>query len=186
MSEISTGEMIMDKRAQKSRSSIINTFLEIRSKKPLEKITVTELCKKADLNKSTFYVHYHDIYDLSEQLETEVIDSILESICPPETILTDPGRYTAELFHACRAKNNLIRNLFSGTRSMMLPYRVSIALRKLLYEMHPEFEHDPERNILLTYQIYGGYFAYSEAQQYDYSHTISVISEISRLTASKV
>ena len=58
----------MDKRAQKSRSSIINTFLEIRSKKPLEKITVTELCKKADLNKSTFYVHYHDIYDLSEQL----------------------------------------------------------------------------------------------------------------------
>ena len=63
----------MDLRIEKTRNSIVNTFLELRSKKDLEKITVKELCEKAQINKSTFYSHYHDIYDLSEHLEDEVV-----------------------------------------------------------------------------------------------------------------
>ena len=46
----------------------MNAFLELRSKKALEKITVRELCEKAEINKSTFYTHFRDIYDLSEYL----------------------------------------------------------------------------------------------------------------------
>lgn len=84
----------MDKRIQKSKNSIINAFLEIRAKKPLEKITVTELCQKAEINKSTFYVHYRDIYDLSEQLEDEVVDSILQSIQHPEKVFDAPDQFT--------------------------------------------------------------------------------------------
>ncbi|EKC69722.1 TetR family HTH transcriptional regulator [human gut metagenome] len=40
--------------------------------KPLEKITVKELCESARINKSTFYAHYKDIYDLSDAMEEEV------------------------------------------------------------------------------------------------------------------
>ena len=55
----------MDLRTEKTKRSIINSFLELRSRKPLEKITVKELSEKAEINKATFYLHYHDIYDLS-------------------------------------------------------------------------------------------------------------------------
>ena len=55
----------MDLRIQKTRNSIINAFLELRSRKPIEKITVTELAELAVINKATFYKHYKDIYDLS-------------------------------------------------------------------------------------------------------------------------
>ena len=59
----------MDIRIEKTKTAIHNTFLELRSKKPLEKITIKELCEKAQINKSTFYSHYKDIYDLSDQTD---------------------------------------------------------------------------------------------------------------------
>ena len=56
----------MDIRIEKTKQSIINAFIEIRSRKEVERITVKELCEKARINKSTFYAHYKDIYDLSD------------------------------------------------------------------------------------------------------------------------
>ena len=47
----------MDMRAMKTRRNIHNAFLSIRSKKSLEKITVKELCDKAEISKATFYLH---------------------------------------------------------------------------------------------------------------------------------
>ena len=70
----------MDLRTERTKRSIINAFLELRSKKPLEKITVKELSELAFINKATFYTHYQDIYDLSEQLETEFVTNILNQI----------------------------------------------------------------------------------------------------------
>ena len=52
---------MMDMRVKKTKRSIINAFLELRSKMPLEKIRVNELCRIAEINKSTFYAHYQDI-----------------------------------------------------------------------------------------------------------------------------
>ena len=51
----------MDLRVEKTKRSIINAFLNLRSRKPLEKITVKELSEIAQINKATFYLHYHDI-----------------------------------------------------------------------------------------------------------------------------
>ena len=70
----------MDIRTEKTENAIKSAFLELRAKRPLEKITVKELCALARINKSTFYTHYQDIYALSEKLEKEVVDSILQSI----------------------------------------------------------------------------------------------------------
>ena len=63
----------MDIRIEKTERAIRNAFLELRAAKPLEKITVKELCSLACINKSTFYSHYEDIYALSQMLESETI-----------------------------------------------------------------------------------------------------------------
>ena len=52
----------MDIRTEKTENAIKSAFLELRAKRPLEKITVKELCALARINKSTFYTHYQDIY----------------------------------------------------------------------------------------------------------------------------
>ena len=80
----------MDIRIEKTKQSIINAFIELRSRKELERITIKELCQKAQINKSTFYSHYRDIYDLSDKLETEIVASIMENFSHPENLIQNP------------------------------------------------------------------------------------------------
>ena len=64
----------MDLRVQRTRMNIRDAFIELRSRKPIEKITVKELAEAAFINKATFYQHYADLYDLSESMEDCLFD----------------------------------------------------------------------------------------------------------------
>ena len=163
----------MDIRIEKTKTAIHNTFLELRSKKPLEKITIKELCEKAQINKSTFYSHYKDIYDLSDQLETDVVASVIEAIPNPQNCLEDP----AVLGYLSR--DTIIRILFSGTRAGELVRKVEYQLKKILFDAHPEYKQDPSVNVVLSYTVYGGYYAFFENRQYGDATVVDIISQIS-------
>ena len=105
----------MDIRIRKTEQAIKNAFIELRSKKPLEKITVKELCERAMINKSTFYSHYEDIYALSETMEQETVASIIGSIGHLKDYTPEKSDiYTRELCLAFMSQISLIRILFSG------------------------------------------------------------------------
>ncbi len=57
---------------------IKKAFFELLEEKEYKKITVTDIVKKADLNRSTFYAHYLDVRAITEELENEVIDKMME------------------------------------------------------------------------------------------------------------
>lgn len=60
----------------KTKSLIKKTFIEmLGEKKELSKISVTELVKRANINRSTFYSHYNDIYGVVQDYENEIIDT---------------------------------------------------------------------------------------------------------------
>ena len=59
----------MDLRTRKPQKALRNAFLELRAKKDLERITIKELTDLAEVSKATFYLHYRDIYDLSDYLQ---------------------------------------------------------------------------------------------------------------------
>lgn len=168
----------MDIRIQKSKKSIMNAFIQLRAQKPLERITVTELCRLAEINKSTFYSHYQDIYDLSDQLEDELVEGILRSFGDPKEVLADIRLLTRKLFEAYTAKSSLIQILFSGNRSGVLPRKIERALKQWIQHVYPEYKDDPKRNIALTYQVYGGYYAFQENKNYGAEYVADVISDI--------
>lgn len=63
----------------KTRKAIQDAFGELlKEKGQLEKITVTELVKRANINRSTFYLHYSDIYDIVSEIETSLMSDILD------------------------------------------------------------------------------------------------------------
>ena len=169
----------MDLRIEKTRQSIVNAFIALRSRKPLEKITVKELCEKAQINKSTFYFHYADIYELSDSLETEIVTSIINSLAHPEYMVENPGAFTQELFLAYLSRDALIQTLFSGSRSGRLIQKIESSLKKLIYERHPEYQDDPVKNLILSYQIYGAYYAFSENREENVTEVIAVLGRIS-------
>ena len=60
-----------DRRTQYSKRVIREALYELMQEKPLNKITVTEICALADVNRSTFYAYYTDIFNLHESIIKE-------------------------------------------------------------------------------------------------------------------
>ena len=99
----------MDQREIKTKRAIKNAFLMLRAQKPIEKITIRELAALAEISKATFYLHYQDIYDLSEQIGKEVLTNILNSISRPENVLEKPDVFTREITTGFFSQINLIQ-----------------------------------------------------------------------------
>ncbi len=168
----------MDIRVIKSNRKIIDAFIELRRRKPIEKISVTELCKLAGINKSTFYAHYNDIYDLSDTIETRIVEDVVSSIEVPENILENPNVFTKELFYAYMDNEKIISVIFSGSRAALLPQKTEYIIKKLLFKFHPEYENDIEMNVLFSIKIYGGFYAFKVNGKYDPDKVISIIGKL--------
>ena len=71
-----------NKRKRDSQDKIEKVFINLLQTNELEKITVSDIVKTADLNRSTFYANFIDIYDLAdktrEKLEKEFSNLFLD------------------------------------------------------------------------------------------------------------
>lgn len=63
-----------DRRSRKTRAALAEALISTLEKKPLSAITVSELTEKADVNRTTFYAHYQDPFDMFAQLKREFCD----------------------------------------------------------------------------------------------------------------
>lgn len=172
-------EQTMDIRIEKTERAIKNAFIELRAKKPLEKIMVTELCRLACINKSTFYAHYEDIYALSEVLERELVDEVLHNISgEQERMPEDMGVLTQKLCMAFLSNISLIKILFSGNERSRLGNRLEAGIKEIIYQKYPQYREDVEKNILFSYLIQGGYHAYLNNQNEDVQTLTRVLVEV--------
>lgn len=169
---------IMDLRVQRTRTNIINAFLELRSKKALEKITIKELAQLANINKATFYTHYSDIYDLSEQVECEIISSILCDVNYPEYLIKDPKEGVKVLMNALIARQPILSVLYSGNRHSRLIDQLEIMLKEIIYEKFPQYKDNLRADIFLTILIQGTFHAYEEHKEEDPQEILEIISSI--------
>ena len=58
-----------NKKRKNSQEKIEKTFLQLMQKKNTDEISISMICKMANLNRSTFYANYIDIYDLAEKIK---------------------------------------------------------------------------------------------------------------------
>ncbi len=69
-----------DARVRYTKRVLKESLLKLLKKKPINKITVKEVCELSELNRATFYTHYSDCYALLEDIERELIDAFGESL----------------------------------------------------------------------------------------------------------
>lgn len=65
-----------DSRAIHSKDKIRQAFLELLKTKGFEKTTVSDIIKLANVNRSTFYAHYIDKFDLLDKFEDNMFREI--------------------------------------------------------------------------------------------------------------
>lgn len=124
-----------DLRFVKTKRNIKSVMMEILQKKPIEKITVTELASQALINKGTFYHHYSDIYDLYQELVFDFIENSIGSLNYYEEFFIEPELFILKFLNDFR--ENDIKKIFpffnEGTHNLFLPYYVTeILLNKLI------------------------------------------------------
>lgn len=69
----------MDRRKKYTQRVIRNTLFDLLKKHHLSDITVKDICEQADINRSTFYRNYLDIYDLFEKVEKELSERAFQN-----------------------------------------------------------------------------------------------------------
>jgi len=72
------GEKAEYRSSIRSKRLIRQAFVELLQEKEPEKITVTDIITRADINRGTFYAHYQDTRAVIEQIENEIIAKMLE------------------------------------------------------------------------------------------------------------
>lgn len=61
------------RRVKMTKMLLNESFLKFLSEKPLSRITVKEICEDADMNRSTYYMHFTDPYDQLKKLEADIM-----------------------------------------------------------------------------------------------------------------
>ena len=147
----------MDRRIQRTRNSLFSAFIELRAVKPVEKITVKELTEKANISKQTFYLHFQDIYDLSEYLENDALQSLIGDIPNPEYMLTNPAEASRQLCNAFINQGHLFSILFpDDSRSYgILTNKLDALIKEKIYDERPEFRDDLSKNVEVSMFVQG-------------------------------
>lgn len=75
-----------NKQFQDSAARMEQAMLELMNGILFEKITVRLICERAGVNRSTFYAHYVDIYDMIEQMETDLQKKLMNDYPSPGNV----------------------------------------------------------------------------------------------------
>lgn len=97
-----------NRRVQYTKNALRCALLALLSEKPIKNVTVTDVCARADVNRSTFYLHYKDVYDLLGQMENDLITEMVTSfdVSPERSAqdhITDMLRVVAKHHALCLA-----------------------------------------------------------------------------------
>lgn len=85
-----------NRRVQFTKTSLHRALVDLAMEKPLHSITVKDLCARADINRSTFYLHYKDAHALIQEIENMILERIGRLI-NTEMPLNDPRIVTSLL-----------------------------------------------------------------------------------------
>lgn len=151
-------EKSLDRRQKKTRHAIQTALMALMADKPLEKITVSELAARADINRKTFYNHYATIQEVRRELDQQYIDTIFSFVeqTEPEELTRDPSPFVHQLISAMVLQPTRARLVFESgesvylaehMRSLVLPYVSHVARRQNIPASY--------LNYALEYIVYG-------------------------------
>lgn len=120
--------------SEKTKKLIKNTFAElINEYQELNKVTVSELVKRADINRGTFYNHYDSIYDVAEEFESELITVLFEDSKNLNSI-DDFFNYLDYIVDYLKENEDTYKLLVSSKEPLMFLEKLNKLITNKLYE----------------------------------------------------
>ena len=106
-----------EQRTAETKKNLQEAFLKLYEKKDISQITIREITDLAGYNRGTFYLYYHDVYDIFQKIKDELLDFISQmanSYFHTKRQETD----TSEMFHHIA---RLIIDAYNQYQDVMVP-----------------------------------------------------------------
>ena len=183
----------------KSESKYFNTarrmdeaLIELLEKKDLEYITVKEICQEAEVNRSTFYLHYETMGDLLEEsvqyMNREFLEhmqlrekSFLDKIrnCPRQELYLVTPEYLTPYLEYIAANKRLFRAALKNSRSFALDKAYRRMMEQVFLPILERFETPvQDREYMMAFYIQGLMAIVLEWMKNDCQDSISHVSAV--------
>ena len=189
----------MDRRVKYTKMIIRETFINLLEKKSINKITVSEICKEADINRATFYRYYLDVYDLYDKVRDEFVVKLMGSIKTNnnnnnniytvssysrgllETLISDK-KLTKILFNTSDGMGTFLNDILESEKNMSVNYTYALneasneELFKRIYDMFIHIK-ETQRN-LFELSFKKGWYTLEKAEENKINEEINTLSNM--------
>lgn len=108
----------MDRRIKYTKKIIKDTFIELVTEKDIKKITVSEICAKADINRATFYRYYLDVFDLLDSIKKEFEIELKNAYSPKSEQDNTVMNFAKAMLEVFLANKELVKMLFNTNNGL--------------------------------------------------------------------
>lgn len=149
-----------DLRVIKTKNLIYNTLIELMKDKTFEEIKVSDICNKALINRSTFYSHYEDKYDLLVDFINSLKNEFISELNKNNNNL-NVKEYYIELIkiflnHIEERKEMYTSIMINNRNSIMMDILLSVVNNDLLKKMSKdEFKSSIPDDIIVKFYLGG-------------------------------
>ncbi|MFX3673475.1 MAG: TetR/AcrR family transcriptional regulator [Paenisporosarcina sp.] len=147
-----------DLRVIKTKQSLQEALLVLLQTKTLKSISITEICRMANINRGTFYLHYGQIEDLFEEYFKEIMKDLSDAYEEPykHVLKLNPREInpsTIRIFHHIEQNKNFYKIVFSRNVQMSYYYLLFDQISDLLKrDFNLKLDKDINPEMMSAYQ----------------------------------
>lgn len=122
----------IDRRVQMSKTFLKQALISLLKEKRISRISVKELCELADVNRSTFYAHYTDIYSLLNEMENDIMTELTRALQSYVDNAEDPIILTEKLIEFIGLKHEECEVLLSTHSNLSFEKKIKHVARQFM------------------------------------------------------
>ncbi len=146
---------VINSSSKKTREKIKEAFaLLLKEKQSLNKISVTEIAKEADITRSAFYTHYDNIYDVAKELQHETLDVLTSSLENLKS-MEDLNNYFDNIFNYIKMHESLYSMILSSNEPLIFTDTLGNIISKNIFSILENTPHNDNLKLKISFFIDG-------------------------------
>ena len=142
--------------AIRSRKLIMEAFVDLLSEKPLDKITVTDVVNRAQINRGTFYAHYRDIPDVLDHLIHQMFIQIQESLAEGQSLYDIPKVMLERIQELLERDLYFYKKVMNSSASSVMQERLLSVVLDYMLQHEDDFRIGSHEQYVLSIRFCAG------------------------------
>ena len=172
-----------DLRVIKTRQNIKNAVLELMSEKTISSITITDVSKKAMINRKTFYRHYNSVDEVIMEIEEDILSTLYSLLNKNNTSCLEIGIVLEYIGKTIQMyKDTLYKTLklspeyiYSGRLKELLRKTTEVSIKKVV-----GITNDSTLRVMSQFLVSGVLSVYAEWLENDCKESLEFIVKTTR------